>query len=72
MEFVVTKRLEERDQDRARKRALGISEDDSQSQEDEHPTVVVCSGDLVEQVTLPHFISFFQWSKLFKTGSAPI
>jgi transcription initiation factor TFIID subunit 2 len=51
-EFVVAKRLEEGDQDRARRRASGTLDGDAQFQEDEHPTIVVCSGDLVEQVSI--------------------
>lgn len=49
-EFVVAKRLEEGDQERARKQAMGIVDEDVPPNEDEHPTMVICSGDLVEQV----------------------
>jgi hypothetical protein len=67
-EFVVTKRLEEKDQERARKQNLDTLDDELP--EDEYPTVVVCSGDLVEQVRLiPIFLSV---SFILMSGGAPL
>lgn len=53
-EFVVAKRLEEKDQERARRRGMDTLDEDLQTLEDEYPTVVICSGDLVEQVAHPY------------------
>ncbi|OBZ68561.1 Transcription initiation factor TFIID subunit 2 [Grifola frondosa] len=44
-EFVVPRYLEQRD---------AVSEDDDEPREGENPTVVVCSGELVEQVSHPY------------------
>ncbi|TDL26427.1 TATA-binding protein associated factor Taf2 [Rickenella mellea] len=47
-EFVVPRYLEEQDQD-----SMDIDGDDGGVEEGKHPTIVVCSGELVEQVAHP-------------------